>query len=180
MKIKSLAILIVTALVIPSLFAAKLPEELKGKKVTTLPGAAFNGYKGVEKPKDADSSFGQVVALSAKVSALSRNNGTNFGIYDKDKKILCIRTIKTAEIPQDEKYHLYKIGKCTLVSPNSYFFGTSSWMLQYTLKKVFKANAAPEDNTYEVYVSTKFTGPDYVKNSTKENKVSIEAVYLVK
>ena len=67
MKIKSLAILIVSALVIPSLFAAKLPEELKGKKVTTLPGAAFNGYKGVEKPKDADSSFGQVVALSAKV-----------------------------------------------------------------------------------------------------------------
>ena len=182
MKIKTFLIVITAAIIIPAISAApKLPEQFAGKKVKLCKGVTFPGFKNVIKPKDADSPFGHVVAISGKKVNISRNGFIGFGVWDKENKTsLCSFKLPVKQVPQDEKYHLYKVGKITLKNNTSYFYGSSSWLLQCTLKDLYKANATPEDNTYEVYVSAKVTGQDYVKNSTKENMLFIDAIYLVK
>ena len=80
-------------------------------------------------------------------------------------------------VPQDEKYHWYQLnGKISLL-PKSYFWA-HGWAIQadtshwYTL-----SDGDPRDNTWdEVWVSAKFTGPAYVKGSTKENAIWVDMV----
>ncbi|MBR2510163.1 MAG: DUF4838 domain-containing protein [Lentisphaeria bacterium] len=80
-------------------------------------------------------------------------------------------------VPQDEKYHWYKLnGKISLL-PKSYFWA-HGWAIQantshwYTL-----SDGDPRDNTWdEVWVSAKFTGPAYVKGSKKDNAIWVDMV----
>ncbi len=102
---------------------------------------------------------------------------TWFGVYDSQtKKSLQFRT---PEIPQDEKYHWYKLG--------SFEFGRNTivwgwfWIISADMRGAWtNADGLEGFNTWEVWVSAKFAGPAYVPGSKKENQVWIDQVILVK
>lgn len=101
-----------------------------------------------------------------------------FGIYHPANKSHGPR-LTIDDIPQDEKFHFYKLGRTTL-GMNSYLYGHGSWRLSLPLSRFFDQTAAAEKNTYDVYVSAKFTGPIYVKNSATKNGFRVDRVILVR
>ena len=101
-----------------------------------------------------------------------------FGIYHPANKSYGPR-LTIDDIPQDEKFHFYKLGRTTL-GMNSYLYGHASWRLNVPLSRFFDQTAAAEKNTYDVYVSAKFTGPIYVKNSATKNGFRVDRVILVR
>ena len=84
-------------------------------------------------------------------------------------------------VPQDEKYHWYRVPGKIVLGPKSNFWGhgwginarTSLWyMLTY---------GDPRDNTWEqIWFRAKFTGPAYVKGSTKENAIYVDTVVALR
>ncbi len=82
---------------------------------------------------------------------------------------------KRDKLPQDEKYHFHRIGTVEL-HVHSLFWMHRTWYIQHDFSNFFRRG---ENNQYEVYVSVKFTGPAYVKGSTKENAISIDRFLLV-
>jgi hypothetical protein len=56
------------------------------------------------------------------------------------------------------------------------FFAHPTWAIQLDLDRYFRSGA---NNTFDLYVSIKFEGPAYVRNSVKENRISIDRVLLV-
>ena len=85
------------------------------------------------------------------------------------------------EVPQDEKYHWYRIpGKLELRSIS--FFWGQGWAIQANTSHLFTlTDGNPLDNTWnEIWFSAKFTGPAYVKGSTKENAIWVDMAVLVR
>ena len=85
------------------------------------------------------------------------------------------------KVPQDEKYHWYRIPGKIVLDTKSNFWGhgwginarTNHW---YTL-----TYGDLKDNTWEqIWFSAKFTGPAYVKGSTKENAIYVDTVVAVR
>ncbi|MFA7158954.1 MAG: hypothetical protein WC299_06575, partial [Kiritimatiellia bacterium] len=104
-------------------------------------------------------------------------------------------TLKPEEIPQDGKYHLYKIGRVeikpsTTVIPGAKNMmtrpGTTVWALEgrklgVCVDRLYDAAATnAEANTWNAYISLKVKGPAFVKGSTETNGVWMDRVLLVK
>ena len=101
----------------------------------------------------------------------------SFGVFDYGTRIAMERTCKA--IPQDEKYHWFYVGVAN-VQPSS-FFWAFRWYLQCDLLGVWKLSDGIKDgNKWHVYVSSRHTGPVYVKGSTSPNKLFIDYVVLTK
>ena len=159
-----------------------LPAQLKNKKVTVLPYYRFRKIS-VAKIVDAkDSQFGKAIALGKEAKNKTMGNRTIFGIYSQNKKkTLASKSIHNSKLPKDGKFHLIHIGKATLSDENTYLYATHSWVIQCPLNAIYDREASDEENTYDFYLSVKFTGPFYVKGSkTTEDMISVDALYLVK
>ena len=99
-----------------------------------------------------------------------------------------IVTLKPEAIPQDGRYHVYKIGRVNVkkwVSEKDR--GTIVWAA--IEDKKFRVNVGQlcvtnaQDcrvNDWDAYISLKVKGPAYVKGSTESNGVGIDRVLLVK
>lgn len=101
---------------------------------------------------------------------------TAFGVsnYGNQQK-----TIRVTDIPQDEKYHWYKIADFTIGS-KTVFWG-HCWWIQYDISTAYVvADGVDDANIWDVWFSAKFTGPAYVKDSTNKNAISVDRVVLVK
>ncbi|MFA6928814.1 MAG: DUF4838 domain-containing protein [Lentisphaeria bacterium] len=101
-----------------------------------------------------------------------------FGLYDVAGK----REIKTSKIPleenfQDEKFHLYNLGKVTLTS-KCYAWAHYSWNIQRPLSEFYQSNGI--SNEYDLYFSIKVQGPAYVKDSLQENAIMLDRILLVR
>ena len=100
------------------------------------------------------------------------------GVYDQQwKKNKATRI--TA--PSDEKYHWYKVLRFSM-GPSTIFWALD-WQAGFDLKGFFIISdgvAAEDDpNLYELWVSLKFQGPAYNKDSKKENGIFFERAMLV-
>ena len=134
---------------------------------------------------DPDATYGKAFKLGEFPTGSRFNHAAQpmeFGIYNRTRKKYEIkRIIQPADIHQDEKYHLYKIG---ITQPNGFekqhFWGHRSWKM--SLSKLYNPlwNSADADREYEIYISCKLTGPAYVKDSTKENAVYVDKLVAVK
>ena len=84
-------------------------------------------------------------------------------------------------VPQDEKYHWFRIPGKLELKPISYFVG-QGWAIQANTSQFFMlTDGNPLDNTWdEVWFSAKFTGPAYVKGSTRENAIYVDAAVLIR
>ena len=103
---------------------------------------------------------------------------TAIGIYDYGtKKSISIDLRK--DLPQDEKYHWYKIGIYEL-TPGTFVWGFY-WQTQCSLAHLCLPPGGKADaNIWEIWVSLKFTGPGYVKGSTRTSEIYWDQVMLVK
>jgi hypothetical protein len=89
------------------------------------------------------------------------------------------KSIVIDKIPQDEKYHWYKIPSAEL-SSKCLLWG-HCWAIQFDLSQAYQlADGISDNNVWDVWFSAKFTGPDWVKGSTKKNAVYLDQVVLVR
>ncbi len=86
-------------------------------------------------------------------------------------------TLKGADVPQDEKYHWYKVGRFA-VTDGTLLWAHWTWLLSVPLDRVY--NPAEQDHERDIWVSLKVTGPAYVKESQQPNAVSLDRVIVVK
>lgn len=158
-----------------------VPEQFKGRRVIDMPYYFFHKFASVDVINDPDSAInGKAIAAGDRVPKKTQNGITNFGIYDmKNKRVLCSAKLASAKLPQDEKYNIIKIGRIKLKHNMIYFYGTNSWVLQCRFTEAFDPAASDKDNTYDVYMSVKFTGPLYVKGSKSPNRIAVNRVMLV-
>ena len=88
--------------------------------------------------------------------------------------------LKPEEIPQDGKYHLFKIGRINVKQ------GTAVWAyedgrLGVPVDRLFVPDTQDTKiNDWDAYVSLKVRGPAYVKGSTETNGIWMDRVLLVK
>ena len=85
------------------------------------------------------------------------------------------------KVPQDEKYHWYRLPGKLELKPRSYFWG-HGWAIQANTSHLFlPTDGNPLDNTWtELWFSAKFTGPAYVKGSKRENAIWVDMAVLVR
>jgi hypothetical protein len=153
-----------------------LPAQFKYRNAVDLPWTNFRLNIGREKLiEDKDAVGGKAVALGKDIPDKSQNGATGFGIYDwNNSKVLCSMTLKTSDIQKDEKYHLLKVGRVNFVDNAITYFYASTWEIRCDLYRIF-----PPGSSYDVYVSVKFQGPEYVKGSTKENSIMVDRIIFV-
>ncbi len=156
-----------------------VPEQFAGKKVIVVPYFKFK-QKYTKLVTDPDSAYGKAVSLGKETPSKTKNGCTEFGVWDQDRKCqLSTVKLKNENLPQDEKYHIVRIGKVPLRNASPYFWGSNSWQIQCVLEEFFEPAASMKENTYDVYMSVKFTGHPYVKDSVKEERIAVDAIFLV-
>lgn len=102
----------------------------------------------------------------------------NFGVYDGDRKVFGPSVeIKSADLPQDGKYHWYRIGRFP-VTNGVLVWAHWTWYISAHLDRAFDA-AVPDPNC-DLWVSLKVLGPDYVAGSKDADSIWLDRVLLVR
>ncbi len=151
-------------------YPVPLPKELSGRDVIQwqLLSRGFSANAAVEDP---DSVTGYASVFPAERQKLEPPFFA--GAWDSLGKCGCELKLGAEEIPQDEKFHAYKLGNVRMLSPGYIYF--NSWHYRTWLQTL-----GTEPEIREVWISVKFTGPNYAKGSTKPNQILYERVFLVK
>ncbi|OQA86672.1 MAG: hypothetical protein BWY31_01216 [Lentisphaerae bacterium ADurb.Bin242] len=168
-----------------------LPIPLKFAKVPEEKIRVFGKYHYIQKPdyyalvvKDPDSPTGEALK-SANPNPAS--HGAETVVRDPKGKWAFRATefgygtnyVVVKNIPQDEKYHWYKMPKIK-IDENGSFYG-HVWYIHLPLGSAYRIDDGTSDeNVWDCWFSAKFTGPAYVKGSKKENAVWLDTVVLVK
>lgn len=78
-----------------------------------------------------------------------------------------------ASVPQDEAWHWHQVGTVPLTGHSSLWSNVYLWL------PISWGAVPPPSNEMEVWVSLKFTGPTYVKDSSSPDQVLIDQVIVV-
>ena len=78
------------------------------------------------------------------------------------------------DVPQDEKFHLHRIG--TMMAPSDYYF----WLDRTWNYRFYAASVGIVPEEFEVWISVKFQGPAFVRGSTKENRVLFDRAFQIR
>lgn len=140
------------------------PESPTGKALMSAnPDPAFHGAKKTVRGK------------TGKIKWAFRTTKFEVGCQDVKK----YKNITLQEVAQDEKYHWYLIPKAE-VSSKCLLWG-HCWAIQFDLSQAYQlADGIADNNVWNVWMSLKFTGPDWVKGSNKKNAVYLDQVVLVR
>ena len=156
----------------------ELPSELKAG--TNFREKAYCDFSQIT--NDADAAGGHAVYLSAVgkryKKPINHTHDLQFGVYDTKlrKAVTGILVYPKAQLPQDEKFHYYYLGRIKL-SETSTLWVHQSWYLGTDLKMLF--DPKKPDETGDVYVSIKVQGSSYVKDSKKADDVAFDRVIFV-
>ena len=163
-----------------------VPEEFEKEDVVQVSMLNIGGYEKYN-VQDPDAAYGQAQKVGSLLGTPDEQCDHTkwpmlFGLYDHTlKKSVLYREIKQEEIPSDEKYHLYYLGRH---APNGFhkeqLYGHRTWglRLQYAYKPLW--NPVDQGREWDIYISCKMTGPAYVKGSTSENAVYVDKILAVK
>jgi hypothetical protein len=89
-------------------------------------------------------------------------------------------SLKPEEVPQDGKYHLFKIGR-TRVKKGTTVWAHASKRMGVNVDRLVVVEATdPTANDWDAFISLKVKGPDYVKGSTGANGLWMDRVLLVR
>ena len=157
-----------------------VPPEVEGKTVYEIAYDGFNKLSemsrfGLKLVNDAESPTGKAMSIAKASEDNFHNDILTSGFQDRSiMKGFHSYEFKRDQIPQDEKYHFVKVGTVEL-HVASLFWMHRTWFIQQDFSRFFRRG---ENNKYDVWVSVKFTGPAYVKDSTRENAISIDRFIL--
>lgn len=83
-------------------------------------------------------------------------------------------------VPQDEKYHWFKLNGAVELTENNYFW-CHCWAIQFKTSAFYLlTDGVSDNNVWECWVSAKFTGPAYVPGSKSENAICVDMLALVR
>ena len=164
-----------------------VPPEVKGQYIFDYKAhQMYADNKYTRKVKDPDSVTGMAVEILDQPNCTYKGKKVpyhrvpvTFGIYNsltKSRMWGPHRKLEEKEIPQDEKYHLYKIGRWFLVD-GSRIWGHWTWHFQFRPRTAYTATP---DYMNDVYISLKFTGPAYVKGSGKPNAIFVDRIIVAR
>ena len=161
-----------------------LPAEFKDRDVVDIIWTSFKPleWNGAQIVDDCDAAGGRAMKLGKPKNAGDPNDfhspGLEMGLYSaSSKRELTTKKISKAELPHDEKFHFYSLGKVTL-EPKCYVRVHKSWIIQQKLWDFYESNGI--SNEYEIYLSLKAQGPSYVSGSQKEDAILMDRVLLVR
>jgi len=89
-------------------------------------------------------------------------------------------TLKPEEVPQDGKYHVFKIGRIRVKKGTTVWAHASKRMGVNVDRLAVAETNDPSVNDWDAYISLKVTGPDYVKGSTDATGLWMDRVVLVR
>ncbi|MBO4344645.1 MAG: DUF4838 domain-containing protein, partial [Victivallales bacterium] len=154
-----------------------MPAEIDGYKVIhQITWKDALDYVPLRVPcSDPDAAGGHAIKADDKETGYS---GFCFGYYieNAEKFVQEINNFPKEKIPQDEKYHYYKVGKVTL-EESGYFHSHTSWTAQWFTDHLIVPGG---DNDYIAYISLKAVGPNYVKGSKQSSAIWSDRVLLVR
>ena len=156
-----------------------LPEKFQGKSVYdyywTEPHGHRRDYRWTV--ADPDAAGGAGVEINNFSNAADfHEKSMAFGIFDRlNNKHIIRKTIQKKDLPKDEKYHLYYVGR-TLIR-NYRLWAHPSWFFVLDLNEA--ANPGAPDAEYDVYISFKVQGPSYVKGSKLPDAFRVDRVLVV-
>jgi hypothetical protein len=153
---------------------AEIPAEVKGTYIYDFKYNSFYIHQGVTRlVNDPDALGGKAMEIIEDREAFHVLPFTA-GIYvsSNEPKHGPQLELKAEDIPQDEKFHLYKIGQWPLVR-RTMIWAHWTWRFQHWPSAAYTATT---DTPSDVYISIKFTGPAYVKDSKKPNGVFIDRI----
>ena len=163
-------------------FPAPIPEQFRDKDIVDIHWNSFQPYTQENLVADADAVCGMAYHVPSEKLNLKKDKKTSahplpfeFGLYNwQDRKVKSAPALKRKAIPQDEKYHWYKVGR-EIITPALYAWFHWSWQVQVHMRGI---GIVPEE--MDVWASIKFTGPSYVKGSKKKDDVFVDRVILVR
>ena len=148
-------------------YPVKIPEQFDGCEVIDMPWTELSG-KAVKDP--------DAVCGTARINPAYRHERPvyDIGFYNSRQRNGNGIQFGREDFPQDEKFHLYRLGK-TLILPPAYIRYDSTWTFRQWLPAIGILG-----EVRDIWVSMKFTGPLYVKGSKNKNMVLFDRVLLVK
>ena len=156
---------------------APLPKEVKGEYIYDFKYCNFPENKYCRITVDADAVGGKAIRIHSEEEKYSSRKFHSLpfraGVYNSLTKESGA-ALQLNEVPQDEKYHLYKMGTWKMINGNRIYLHWT-WYFQLTPREAFMPTP---DYPYDIYVSLKFTGPSYVKNSKKEDGIFVDRIIL--
>ena len=157
----------------------QLPEQfrnLPSRDVADFNCLAFSNVSPFEGPRlDWDNTAAGGLALMFTGKPEDHKDTLSFGVTGGPGV-----TLKADEIPQDAKYHLYKIGRVD-VRKHMVAWGHGTRSLGVRLDWPGIGEGQEKDsNLWDAYISLKVDGPAYVKDSKSPNKVWMDRVILVR
>ena len=157
----------------------KLPEpfrRLPARDVADFNWLTFSPYTPGRQDivADAEAAGGMAAALAADGDDAHKQPLT-FGITGGPTL-----TLPPEEVPQDGKYHVFKIGP-TRVKKGTTAWAHASRRMGVNVDRLVVPEAQdPTVNDWEAYISLKVKGPAYVKGSTDGNGLWMDRVILVR
>lgn len=154
-----------------------VPEQFKDQDIVQI---SAHHAKTSHTVNDSDAAGGKAVKLGDFPADSRFTHATlpmMFGLYDSEKRRHEARqTISPDQVPADEKYHFYKLGKVIhRKNAKQILWGHRSWQLK--INRMFYALPPGE---YDLYISCKLTGPAYVKGSKSENAVYVDRIIAIR
>jgi len=135
----------------------------------------FNQLSSSELVDAADAFGGRALTLG---NSVSHDWDLQFGYYDVEGKKFKINVNIPKEcLPQDEKFHLYPLGKTELTS-KSFFWAHRSWHIQREMHELYDTSGL--NNAVEIFASLKVQGSAYVKGSERENAVMLDRLLVIR
>lgn len=155
----------------------QVPKEFHGRSVTDFTWMDLRKapHKNVVAAEDPEAVGGKALKIGEHGPKKNHKLPFTAGVYNVLSKQFG-PVLQLNEFPQDGKYHLYKVGRFN-VMPGTIFHIPWTWASQTPLDR---ANSGSPENQCDIYVSLKFTGPLYVKNSKQENAVYMDRILVVK
>ena len=95
------------------------------------------------------------------------------GAYDNLGRSGCELSRPSSQLPQDGRYHLFRLGTIRVLSPCYVYY--NSWHYRTWLPTL-----GLEPERREIWISARFDGPAYVKGSNAESQVLYDGLFLVK
>lgn len=157
--------------------AVKLPAGYEA--VIDLPWPRLNEFRRSKRVDMADAAGGKAIYMA---DIPKYGGSVRMGFYNattpKHSRSLVLPKEK---IPQDEKFHLYHIGKITL-GPQGYFWAHPTWNIQIPANQFYNPHdpSGKKVNDYELFMSVKAEGPNYVKGSKKVSALAIDRIILAR
>lgn len=147
--------------------------------VIDLPWPRLNEFRNSRLTDMPDAAGGKAIYLA---DTPQHGGAVRMGFYNisnpKNSRSLVIPKEKT---PQDEKFHLYRVGSITL-GPKGYFWAHPTWCIQIPANQFHNPHdpSGKRVNDYELFMSVKALGPNYVKGSTGESGLALDRIILAR